>query len=174
MGSGKSTIATHLARLTGIPNIPMDRVRWYYYLKDGFSLEVESKLPSFKERMAYWKPFEVKAVKRIIREFSESIIDFGAGHSYFPDVEQFKEVAETLRPVPNVFLLVPSQDKEKSLVICNQRLAERIGKPLSSDEIQANRNFIEHESNYSLAKQIVYSEGKSREQVAQEVFDRLI
>ena len=74
----------------------MDRVRWYYYLKDGFSIEKEESIESFTDVMIYWKPFEVKAVKRIISEFPDSVIDFGAGHSYYTDTNQFNEVRDTL------------------------------------------------------------------------------
>jgi acetolactate synthase-1/2/3 large subunit len=53
MAAGKSTVAKELARLTGVRNVPMDRVRWYYYFKDGFTLEEELSKPSFKEVMEY-------------------------------------------------------------------------------------------------------------------------
>lgn len=174
MATGKSNVANILANKIAIPRIPMDRVRWYYYLKDGFNIETEKALPSFRERMAYWKPFEVKAVHRIINEFAESIIDFGAGHSYYTDELQFIEVQEVLRPLPNVFLLLPSPDKERSLEICNKRLEEKNGCPLDKTEIEANRDFIFHSSNYRLAKHIIYSENKTPEDVATEVIRSLV
>ena len=169
MATGKSTAASKLAQLTKIPNVPMDRVRWYYYFKDGFSLERESELSSFQEKLNYWKPFEVKAVRRILKEFPHAIIDFGAGHSYYPNEGQFEEVALLLQPLPNIFLLLPSVDKKKSLAICNQRLAEVRQRPLEAQEIESNRDFIQHESNYRLAKHIVYSEGKTPQEVAEEI-----
>ena len=169
MATGKSTIATELAKLTGLRRIPMDRMRWYYYLKDGFSIEMEQSLPTFKEMMAYWKPFEVKAVQRIVAEFPEAIIDFGAGHSYFPEEAQFKEVEIALAPVKNVFLLLPSENKEESLSICNERLQEKVKRDLDPTEVEANRNFIFHRSNYDLAKKIFYTKGVSPEETAAEI-----
>lgn len=169
MAAGKSSVAKELAALTGIPNVPMDKVRWYYYFKEGFSLEQERALPSFAEVMKYWKPFEVSAVKKIVSEFHNAIIDFGAGHSYFTDPAQFAAVEATLKPFSNVFLLLPSFDKSRSLEICNQRLESRKKTPLAETEIKANREFIEHESNYRLAKHNVYTDGKTPRQTAEEI-----
>lgn len=151
----------------------MDRIRWYYYFKKGFSLETELSLPNFSEVMAYWKPFEVDAVYRITSEFPNSIIDFGAGHSWYPDPEHFVQVEKALNPFPNIFLLLPSPDKEESIQICNQRLLERRGKPLEETEIKANRDFVEHESNYRLAKHILYTKNKTPEDTAAEIFKLL-
>jgi hypothetical protein len=174
MSAGKSTVATHIARMINIPNVPMDRVRWYYYFKDGFSLERELSCSSFAETLIYWKPFEVKAVRRIIAEFPDSIIDFGAGHSYFTDPDQFSEVQSLLSPFPNIFLLMPSIDKELSIEICNKRLSEKKKMALDQNEIDANRNFIMHESNYRLAKHIVYTAERTPEDVAKEIIGLLV
>ncbi len=169
MSTGKSTIARELAKLTKMKRVPMDRVRWYYYLKDGFSIEKEESIESFTDVMSYWKPFEVKAVKRIISEFPNSVIDFGAGHSYYTDTSQFNEVKEVLSPLKNVVLLLPSESKEESLTICNERLKERVKRELDKTETDANRAFIYHRSNYDLAKHIVYTKDKTPEQTAKEV-----
>lgn len=173
MAAGKSSVATELAKLTGIPRVPMDRVRWCYYFQAGFSLEKESLLGSFAEAMAYWKPFEVEAVKKIITDFSQSIIDFGAGHSYFTEETQFNMVNSYLASVQNVLLLLPSNDKDESLVICNERLKIRTGKELDKNEIETNKQFIEHPSNYLLAKQIVYTKNETPQETALKVVSLL-
>ena len=169
MAARKSTVAEALAKLTGIRNVPMDKVRWYYYLNEGYSLEKDKSLASFTEKMAYWKPFEVIAVKRIIAEFPDAIIDFGAGHSYFTDPTQFSAVKTALAPLPNIFLLLPCENKKRALEICNQRLLLRKKAPLHPSEIDSNRNFIEHESNYRLAKHVIYTEDQSPDEVAEKV-----
>ncbi|MBT3982353.1 MAG: AAA family ATPase [Bacteriovoracaceae bacterium] len=174
MATGKSTIASELAKVTNIPRVPMDRLRWYYYYKKGFSLEKEQILDSFSEMLEYWKPFEVDAVEGIIGEFPESIIDFGAGHSYFTDPDQFNYVSELLREIPNVFLILPCEDKKRSLEIFNERLEKRRKEKLDETNITANKNFIEHPSNYRLAKHIIYTEGKSIHQSCLEIRDLLV
>ncbi|MBT4763236.1 MAG: shikimate kinase [Bdellovibrionaceae bacterium] len=169
MCAGKSTIANELSVSTGIPRVPMDRVRWYYYLKDGYDFVKEQNIESFSEKIIYWKPFEVKAVKRIVEEFKNSIIDFGAGHSFYSDETHFQEVSEALKTFANVILLLPCEDKEESLRICCDRLKKRCKRELEASEIEANRDFIFHESNYKLAKHVVYTEGKSVEESVKEI-----
>lgn len=174
MGAGKSTLGLELSKLMGVRNVPMDRVRWYYYLKEGYSLEKEDSLKdSFQDTMAYWKPYEVRAVKRIVGEFPDAIIDFGAGHSYFPDPAQFTEVQAALADVPGVFLLLPSPDSAQSLRICNERLVARRKKPLEPGDAEANQIFIEHESSRKLAKHIIYTDGKSVRETAEEILKKL-
>jgi len=173
MATGKSTVAREVARLTGVPQVPMDRVRWYYYFKDGFSLEREAACESFAEKIAYWKPFEVSAVRRILAEFPDSVIDFGAGHSYFTDEAQFAEAQACLAPLRNVFLLLPSADKEESLAICNERLRARVGRVLQATEIEANRDFIFHASNARLSKHILYTQDEAPCATAERVFSLL-
>lgn len=152
----------------------MDRVRWYYYFKNGFSLEKELSLPSFTEVMAYWKPFEVHAVENILVDFPDAIIDFGAGHSYFTEEAQMSAVKRILDPIANIFLLLPSEDKEESLRICNERLKDRAKRELEPSEIESNRDFVFHRSNYELAKKIVYTKEKTPEEVALEIQSLLI
>ena len=174
MASGKSTVARNLSKITGRQNVPMDRVRGYYYIKDGINTDHEFTLSNFSELVAYWKPFELKAVRRILSEFPKAIIDFGAGHSVYTDPSQFQEIELMLRPLPHVYLLLPCEDRERSLSICNQRLlARRNGRPLEEDEIATNRLFVMDKSNYQLAKKIFYSEGKTTDQVAEEIATQL-
>ncbi len=151
----------------------MDRVRWYYYFQVGYSQEEESSHESFKDRMAYWKPFEVKAVEKILEDFPDSIIDFGAGHSYFPDAAQFEAVKAILNPIPNIFLLLPSEDREESLRICNERLRVREGNDLEQDKLEANQWFINHPSNFRLSKQTIYTHNDTPEQTARRIIQRL-
>lgn len=175
MATGKSTVAQALAKELGLRQVPMDKVRFYYYFKKGFSLEKQNSISEFSEVIKYWKPYEVDAVREIIKDFPDAVIDFGAGHSYYQDENQFKEVESVLSPLPNVFLILPCLDKENALSICNQRLKERKGgKALSVDEEESNRAFIYHPCNEQLAKHTITNEGKTPEQVAKEIGKLLI
>src|SRR4051812_43122651 len=103
MATGKSSVASELARLTGLRRVAMDRVRWYYYFQDGFTIEAESEFSSFEEQKKYWKLFEANAVKKVVRDFSDRIIDFGAGHSHFTESKHFETARSALSEVENVF-----------------------------------------------------------------------
>lgn len=173
MATGKSTVAKELAKITKLRRVPMDHVRWYYYIQDGFDVVYDESLDSFTERVEYWKEFEAKAVRKIVTEFPGSIIDFGAGHSHFPKEEHFKIAKDALAPFQNIFLLLPSESKDESLEICNQRLQERSKRELKESEVQVNKNFIFHSSNYDLAKHIVYTKDKKPQETAQEIIELL-
>lgn len=174
MAAGKSSVAQELGVLTKIPRRPMDRLRWYYYFKNGFSLEAELEMENFTQVTEYWKPFELKAVTSIIEEFPDSIIDFGAGHSYYPDEAMLTTAENILSDFPNIFLLLPSDDKEESLQICNERLKNRKKEELSEEEKLANKNFVFHKSNETLAKHTIYSKGKTPLDVAEEIQSLLL
>lgn len=173
MATGKSTIAEELSKIVNLPRVPMDKVRYYYYFKQGYSLETERQLETFEKKVEYWKPFELLAVKEILKDFPDSIIDFGAGLSYYPKEEHLNEAKNFLIEYQNIFLLLPSIDKEKSLEICNNRLKIRKGSELDENDINANREFIYHESNYKLSKHIIYTKDREPKDIALEIKSKI-
>ncbi len=162
MCAGKSTLAELLSRKLNIRNVPMDDVRWFYYYKNGFDLLEQKKCKSFEEVVRYWKPFELNAISGLLRDFPNAIVDFGAGHSHYAQSEQLEVARCLLDPYPDVFLILPSSDKEESVKILNQRFADLILKEQrrepTESELEINREFVFHKSNHLLAKKIFYTE----------------
>ena len=76
-----------------------------------------------------------------------------------------ERVERALMPYPNVFLILPSPDPQESIRILNERLAAE-GVRYNFD---FSAHFIKLTSNYRLAKAIVYTEGKTPEQTADEI-----
>lgn len=173
MATGKSTIAEELSKIVNLPRVPMDKVRCYYYFKHGYSLETERQLETFEKKVQYWKPFELISVKEILKDFPNSIIDFGAGLSYYPKKEHLNEIKTFLKEYPNIFLLLPSIDKKESLEICNERLKIRKGSELDKNDINANRDFIYHESNYEICKHIIYTKNREPSDIAIEIKSKI-
>jgi shikimate kinase len=166
MAAGKSTLGKYLAEALNLEQYPMDWVRWYYYLKNGYSLKAEKNLTRFQDKLAYWKPFEVDAVGRVVQDF-KGIIDFGAGHGHFTDLEQRAQVKKALQGLP-VILVLPHEDLERSIVTCNTRYAERNGgRALTSDERESNREFVYSDSFRALATCSFFTGDESPEQSAQ-------
>ena len=91
------------------------------------------------------------------------IIDFGAGHSIFESEQKFNEAQELLRPFKNIILLKYSDDIEKSLSVLNSR---------SSGDTSDNFHFMTSNCNPRLATMVVYTEGKTIEQVAKEIITK--
>jgi hypothetical protein len=89
---GKSTIATELSKQLGIEYLILDKLQQDYGYGDGKEMELVRNVLS--------KDFE--------KYNTPSILDFGGGHVHT------EGIYELLDEYPNVFLLMPSTDTEKS------------------------------------------------------------
>lgn len=165
--AGKSTVAKLLASRLRLPHVSLDDVRFGYYKEIGYDenlVKVHRESGGFWSVYRYWKPFEVHAVERVLSEYSNVVIDFGAGHSVHEDNESFSRVQRVLQPYPNVVLLLPSPDPIESLEI----LASR-DPPLSEFKPNINKLFVTHPSNRLLAKFVVYTKDRSPEETCEDV-----
>lgn len=166
-GAGKSTIGALLADRLRIPQCSMDEQRWRYYQEIGYDETLARRKKDAEGAwgtIKYWKPFEAYAVERLLSDYNHCVIDFGAGHSVYDDPLLFRRVEQALLPYPNVFLLLPSPDLDKSVRILFDR-----NQNLPYDIRQTNEYFVKHASNYKLAKSIVYTEGKTPEDTCNDV-----
>lgn len=167
IGAGKSTIGKLLAAKLNLPQCSIDEVRFNYYAEIGYDEAVaKSKYETegFWGLYTYWKPFEAHAVERILAEHTQGVIDFGAGHSVYEDAALFKRVQQVLQPYPNIVLLLPSPNVEETVAILNER-----NEFLRTMQPNINEHFIQHHSNYDLAKFIVYTQGKTPEATCAEI-----
>jgi shikimate kinase len=168
MGSGKSTIARLLEERTGLSNVPIDYIRWYYYFQHGFKLSIQEQFQDFEDKANYWKQYDLIAIEKALLDFPKAIIDFGAGHSYYPEDNQLQQVREILEKFPNVFLLLPSADIDESYSILSERIKKKYPQ-LEDGVVEYNRKFLEHPSNRMLSKHIIYSKNKSPEDNVEEI-----
>lgn len=165
IGTGKSTLAEIISEKIGYPRCCVDDVRWGYYQELGYSKEKEREIKDefgFEGVYKYWKPFEAHAVVRILQEYEDHVIDFGAGHSVYEDPKLFSMVEDVLTDIENIFLILPSENKEESLRILNER-----------ESLDINYHFLEHDSNYKLAKRIIYTKDKTPYESAEEVISHV-
>ena len=172
MGSGKSTIARLLEERTGLSNVPMDYIRWYYYFQHGFKLSTQEQFQDFEDKANYWKQYDLIAIEKTLLDFPKAIIDFGAGHSYYPDENQLRNVLDILNTFPNVFLLLPSADIDESYSILSERIKKKYPQ-IEADIVEYNRKFLEHPSNRMLSKHIIYSKNKLPEENVEEIISLL-
>jgi len=177
MMAGKSTIGRLLSERLGLEQRVLDDLRWDYFNEIGYD-EAETRRIVEKEGMtgllAYWKPFEVHAVERVLAEHSNCVIDFGAGYTVQEDETLFGCVEKALAPYEHVILLRPSPDDEVSVRVLNERMARLLreeGQPeeLIPEILAANETFVMHPANGRLAKQVVYTEGKTPEETCEEI-----
>lgn len=147
----------------------MDDLRFDYYREIGFSKKKQDeirKTDGYEAMYKYWKPFEAHAVKRVLEDYPNHIHDFGAGHSVYEDEHLLKKVKDVLDNYKNVFLLLPSQKEQESMSILNERLQ---GITTNNSVYELNEHFIKHKSNKLLAKHVIYTKGRSIEDIAEKI-----
>ena len=175
ISAGKSTIAQLLAAKLDMPRYEVDEDRWRYYDEIGYD-KAEGKRIAEAEGMIgliqYWKPFEAHVVERVLVEHPNTVMDFGAGHSYYEDAALFARVEKALAPFPNVILLLPSPDLDESVEILNARFTELLTREVRSVDpmlLELNAQFVKQPSNHKLAKMVVYTKGKTPEETCEEI-----
>ncbi|MFN6566714.1 shikimate kinase [Dendronalium sp. ChiSLP03b] len=167
ISTGKSTLGELIAQKLDIPQCSMDDVRLNYYKEINYDEKLAKQIrekEGFHSIYRYWKPFEAYAVERVLSEYSNCVIDFGAGHSVYEDDELFKRVQQVLEPYINVVLILPSPDLEESIQILNKRNGGIV-----SNGFDFNEHFVKHHSNHDLAKFVVYTKDKSPEETRDEI-----
>lgn len=177
MMAGKSTVGRLLSERLGLPQIVLDDVRWDYFNEIGYDEEETRQIVAEQGMaglLAYWKPFEVHAVERVLADHDNCVIDFGAGYTVQEDKELFGRVEAALAPYEHVILLLPTPDLEKSIEILNTRMAallREVGQPEERipEVLKANEGFVNLPYNGRLAKRIVYTEGKTPEETCDEI-----
>jgi shikimate kinase len=171
IGAGKSTVAALLAKKLNLPRRSMDEFRWDYYAEIGYDKGIakqKHEMEGFWGLYRYWKPFEAYAVERLLSVSSHCVIDFGAGHSVYEDDELLHRVQQVLAPYPNVVLLLPSPNLDESLQILNDRSGY-----VPDGQPNINEHFVRHPSNYKLAKFTVYGNGRTPEEICDEIVCRV-
>ncbi len=178
--AGKSTVGPLIAGALGIPFVDLDEIRWGYHAETGYDADKARQIRhqgGMKALAAYWKPFGVHAVERLLQDYpSGHVLAFGAGNSVCEDEEQFKRVRQALASYPLVILMLPSPDIGESSRILKERI--RAKEPYLSDEAVAgigavNDCFLEHPSNARLAKITIYTKDKSPSETCAEIIGQL-
>ena len=147
-----------------------DGIRKRYYAEIGYSRQQElqiEKIGGNEGVLDYWKRFDVHAIKRLLEEYSNCIVDFGAGQTIFEDEADMEVVESMLAPYPNVFLLLPSSDLRESIAILEHRIRQRT----SIGGVSLLPHLITHPSNQEISTAIIYTEGKTPEVIHNEIID---
>lgn len=109
IGAGKSTVAPEVARQTNKKHIDMDELRSEIYSKTNFSNEKADEAyisGGIIEWYNYQKSYELFAVKTLLEQNQNSVIEFGGGQSIYSNDEQLKTFLSLMEKQPYVFLLL--------------------------------------------------------------------
>lgn len=165
--AGKSTVGSLLATKLALPFYELDELRFEYYREIGYDpAEAKRRIESagFWGLYRYWKPFEAYAVERLLSEHKTGVISFGAGHSVYEEDALFRRVQAVMAPFPRVVLLLPSPDID---VTMRELRSRDVDPPVTEPDI--NEHFVRHHSNGDLAKEVVYTLGKTPEETCDEI-----
>ena len=159
MGTGKSTLSKMIST-----NLQMPRI----------SLDNREQLKSFYDKRNYFndfKDFEFYLTCSILTNLTEpSVIDFGAGHSVYENPIMFFEFQKLISKFSNVVYIIPSENKEESIQILNDRLTSR---NVSLKELNDNKHFISMPCNEQLATITLYTKNKNPEQTCEELMRKI-
>lgn len=168
LATGKTTVGKLLSETLNIPALELDDLRWTYFAEIGYDPDHAEQLRregGIKARGAYWKPFEIHSVERILQDYpSGHVLSFGAGNTAYDDPAHLERLRRAFAPYPYVILLLPSPNVDDSLRILMERFRALVPDCAEDDLKQVtelNRYFLEHPANAQLAKHTIYTAGKS-------------
>ncbi|AFY96449.1 shikimate kinase [Chamaesiphon minutus] len=176
-GAGKSTIGLLLSKRLNLPSVSMDGIAEPYYNECNFGIAVFQQLRAEQGFLAthrQWEPVRVYAVERVMSECGRVVLDLGAGHTHYENPVMFDRVKQAISSCPNVILLLPCADLDRSVRILKERCMSERG----SDWIKDGYDFIAHwvkdSCNHDLATMTIFTEGKTPMETCEEIIDRMV
>ena len=165
IGAGKTTQGKLLAKKLGMPRVSYDDVKGKYWKRLGLNRNVANSIEKengIYAMLSYMNEFKSKTVSSIVNDYPGHIIDFG-GAQTFDEPHQVEMVREVFEPISNIFLLLPSND-----------LATNIKElPGLKENYPINAYLIMHETNELFAKKIIYTLGKTPEEIMNEIISQI-
>ena len=114
--AGKSTLAHLVAEKLNLSHISLDETRWKYYREVGYDDHLAERIRAdggFLAMMFYRMLFDVYSVERVLREYPNAVIDFGAGIGPLENHTQLKRIQALFEPIPNIFYYCPHRTSKK-------------------------------------------------------------
>jgi shikimate kinase len=163
-----SPVGQLLAERLSLPFCELHRVTDGVLEAVGLDREAEHRawsLGSFAGWYRYRAAFEVAAIERVLPEHHGEVVVIGGMQVVQEDSALRARLAAALAGAI-VVLLLPDADRDRSVAILE---AERKAGEITIDGQDFSEYFTRHPSNYRLAKQTVYTRGKTPEETCEDV-----
>ena len=181
MGVGKTTLALYLGEKLEVLNYPVDRLKWYYRFKNNYDLAKGTKILKtygfHKLSEYFYDYFGNHELAQILNEFRGGIFDFGASHSYYETDNDLEQAQKILAPFSNIIQLLPTDDFATNCKILDARIGKRYEdvewkKDVLDSYLEQNRIYMLRDSYSRLARETVYTEGKTIEEIGEEILTK--
>jgi shikimate kinase len=170
--AGKSTISSLLGVELGLPVYATDTgIARPYYQALGYDEQLAQQMwaeQGFQGSERYGQQFGAALIERLLTDYPQSILDFGAGLSIYEDDGHFTRVQQVLAPYPNIILLLPSPDLDESVQILKERPRGTI------HGLDSNLYLLNHQAYTDLAKIVVYTQGKTPAETCAEILRQVV
>lgn len=166
---GKSTVGELVAERLGLPFVDLDAVADRYYAEVGQDLDAFLRRRGecgYLDALHWWQPARVHAVERLLTDEGDCVFALGAGHTHFEDAAYAQRAERALEPFVNVVLLLRSADVEDTVSVLRERSVRTRGADWIYEGEDILRGWVESRQNQRLATHVVYTEGRSPEDVA--------
>lgn len=176
VGAGKSTQGALVAKAMNKPSLSLDGVANSYYEANGFSMSCyqnAKKTHGLLEAYRQWWPSLAYAAQQVVKDYPDSVIDFGAGHSHYEDSHLFDAVKKALSDYAHVVLLLPSADLDHSVSVLRERCLQQRGRDWVHDGYDFIEHWVKDDCNHHLATLTVYTEGKTPEETRDEILQKI-
>jgi len=162
--AGKTTLGKLVAEGLNKESVSLDEIAGKYYKENGFVFSEYKELGLTKGKLsAYqylWSSL-AHAAKKVVQDYPNSVIDFGAGHSHYENVELFETVKEAIPSDSYVIFLLPSPDLDKSVAIIREKCLKEREIDWNYDGYDFIEHWIKDKCNHILADKIIYTENKT-------------
>ena len=173
--AGKTTLAGLVAEKIEKKQISIDQIANEFYREFGFSndhfFELCEKHGKYQARKMR-NPALLYAVEQILGEYSDCVFDFGAGHSHYEEPELMSKIHSILKPYLNVILLLPCSDHKRSIEVLRERSLRTRNRSWIEDGYDFIKYWVEDEANHNLSKFVVYTGGKTFDELSEEIVSR--
>jgi hypothetical protein len=176
-GAGKSTIGLLLADRLNLPSVSMDGIAEPYYNECNFGIAVFQQLRAEQGFLAthrQWEPVRVHAVERVMSACGRVVLDLGAGHTHYENPVMVDRVKQAISSCPNVILLLPCADLDRSVRILKERCMSERGSDWVHDGYDFIAHWVKDSHNHELATMTIFTEGKTPIETCQEIIDRMV
>lgn len=174
--AGKTTQAGLLAVVLDWPRVSLDDLIRQYCGESGYSRRDYDRVRAAQGAPAARRPLPelfAIAVERIVAGHPGHVIDLGAGHTHLAEPTLRARLHRALDPCPNVVLLLPSPDLDRSVRVLKERSKQTRGHDWVRNGYDHIAHWVKESPNEELATMIVYTDAYTPEQTRDEILDRV-